>query len=73
MRKYFEISGLPFDRLSDRERDLDRVGNQAIAFQLHLAPRDVEAGDELLVRTGRGVGEDRLVELLLDGVEVRRP
>ena len=49
----------------DLQRDLDRVHDQAVALQLHLAARDVEAGDELLVRAGRGVGEDRLVELAL--------
>ena len=57
------------DRLADREGDLDGVGDQAIAFQLHLPARDVEARDQLLVGAGRGVGEHRLLELRLHGVE----
>ena len=58
------------DRLADRERDLDRVRDQAVAFQLHLPARDIEARDQLLVGAGRGVGEHRLVELRLDRVEL---
>ena len=58
------------DRRPDLERDLDRVHHQAIAFELHLPARDVEAGDELLVRAGRGVREDGFVELRFDRVEV---
>jgi hypothetical protein len=48
------------------QRDLDGVHHQPVAFELHLPARDVEAGDELLVGAGRGMGEDRLVELRLD-------
>ena len=51
------------------KRDLDRVHDQPVALQLHLPARHVEAGDQLLVGAGRGVGEHGFVELLLDGVE----
>ena len=64
--KYFEISGWLLTACADLQRDRDRVHHEAVAFQLHLPPRHVEAGDELLVRAGRGMGEDRLVELALD-------
>ena len=54
----------------DIECDLDGVRHKPVAFQLHLAPGDVEACDQLLVGRGRGMGEDRLVELRLDVAEV---
>ena len=58
------------DLAADVERDLDGVGDEAVALELHLPAGDVEAGDQLLVGRGRGVGEDRLVELRLDVAEV---
>ena len=61
------------DRLADRKRDLDRVGDQPVALQLHLPARNIEARDQLLVRAGRGVGEHRLVELLPRRCGNRRP
>ena len=54
---------MPVDLAPDVERDLDGVHHQPVALELHLAPRHVEAGDQLLVGAGRGMGEDRLVEL----------
>jgi hypothetical protein len=65
----FRDQRIAVDRLTDREGDFHGIGHQTIAFKLHLASCHVEAPDELLVGTGRGVGEDRLLELLLDGVE----
>ena len=65
----FRDQRIVVDRLADGDRDLDRIGHEPIALELHLASRDVETCDELLVRTGRSVGEYRLLELLLDGVE----
>ena len=58
------------DRLADRERNLDRIVHQAVALQLHLAPRHVEARDQLLVRAGRRMGEHRFLELRFHGVEI---
>ena len=55
---------------ADVERDLDCVQHKAVSLQFHLAARDVEAGDDLLVGAGRGVGEHRLVELRFDVAEV---
>ena len=57
---------MPVDLAPDVERDLDGVRDEPVAFELHLPPRHVEARDQLLVGRGRGVGEDRLVELRLD-------
>ena len=58
------------DRLADGQCHLDRVVDEAVALQLHLPARHVQAGDQLLVGAGRGVGEHRLVELRLHGVEL---
>ena len=44
--------------------------HEPVALQLHLPPRHVEAGDQLLVGAGRGVGEHGLVELALDLGEI---
>ena len=71
--EHLEVLGdqrMGVDLAADVEGDLDGVGDKAVAFELHLPAGDVEAGDELLVGRGRGVGEDRLVELRLDVAEV---
>ena len=55
---------------ADLQGDGDGVHHEAVAFELHLPARHVEAGDELLVGARRGMREDRLVELALDVTEV---
>jgi hypothetical protein len=56
--------------LAQLDRELHRAVHQLVAFELHLAPRDVERGDDLQVGRGRGVREERLLERCLHGVEV---
>ena len=73
MWKYFEISGCRLTAWRMTSAISIAFVHEAVALELHLAPRDVQARDQLLVRAGRGVGEDRFVELLLDGVDSRRP
>ena len=58
------------DGAADVERELDGAGDELIPLELHLPARNVEGGDDLEVGRGRGVGEDRLLELRLDVVEV---
>jgi len=58
------------DRLADREGDLDRIGDQPVAFQLHLPACHIEARDQLLVGAGRCMGENGFVELGFHRVEV---
>ena len=48
--KYLEITGWRVDLAADVERDLDGVGDEPVALELHLPARDVEARDQLLVR-----------------------
>ncbi len=45
----FRDQGIGGNRLTDGERDLHRVFDQAVTFQLHLAARHVEAADQLLI------------------------
>ena len=73
MWKYFEISGCVVDLAPDPERDLDRAHRQLVAFELHLPARDVERRDDLLVRRGRRVREEGLLETALDDGGSRRP
>ena len=61
---------VPVDLAPDLDRQLDRPADELVALQLHLPPRHVERGDDLEVRRGRGVGEERLLEGGLDRVEV---
>ena len=68
--KYFEISGCELTSRRISRAISIAFMHQPVALELHLPPRDVEAGDQLLVGAGRGVGEDRLVELGLDLAEV---
>ena len=58
------------DRLPDGECDLDGIVHEAVTLQLHLPARHVQAGNQLLVRAGRSVGEHGLVELRFHGVEI---
>ena len=46
------------------------AGDELVALQLHLPAGQVERGDDLQVGRGRGVGEERLLERLLDRGEV---
>src|SRR2546430_13628313 len=43
---------------ADAERQLRRLHRQVVALQLHLAAGQIERGDDLLIRRGRGVGEE---------------
>jgi hypothetical protein len=45
-------------------------GLRTIALELHLASSYIEAGDQLLVRAGGGVSEDRFVKLRFDRMEI---
>ncbi len=70
MLEIFRDQGMRGNGLAYRQRHLDCVADQAVAFQLHLPAGDIKAGDQLLVGAGRSVREDRLMELRLDGVEI---
>ena len=58
------------DGLADLECDLDRVHDEPVSLELHLAARDLQARDQLLVGAGRGVREDCFAELRGNGVEI---
>ena len=69
MLKYFEISGLPATALRIAKAISMALVDQPVSLQFHLAARDIEARDQLLVGAGGGVGEHRFVELRFHGVE----
>ena len=61
------------DLPAQAQGELGHLHRQLVTLQLHLPPGDVERGDDLEIRRGRGVGEERLLERPLHLVEVVVP
>ena len=66
----FRDQGIARDRLAYGKGNLHRVGDQPKTFQFHLAARDIEACDQLLVGTCGSMGKHGFVKLCLHGAKL---